>query len=62
MDVKKIKVSDIDSVKLTKRGDNLTGSMSRCRNYVAKHSDEILYVVLLVGTNDFSNKILALKI
>ena len=56
MDVKKMKVSDIHSVKLTKRGDSLTGSMSRCRNYVATHSDEILDVVLLTGTNDLSNK------
>ena len=56
MDVKKMKVSDIHSLKLTKRGDNLTGSMSRCRNYVAKHSDEILDVVLLAGKNDLSNK------
>ena len=32
MDVKKMKVSDIHSVKLTKKGDNLTGSMSLCRN------------------------------
>ena len=30
--------------------------MSRCRNYAAKHSDEILDVVLLAGTNDLSNK------
>ena len=51
-----MKVSNIHSVKLIKRGDNLTGSMSRCRNYVAKHSDEILDVVLLAGTNDLSNK------
>ena len=42
-------------MKLTKRGDSLTGSMSRCKNCVAKHSDEILDVVLLVGTNDLSN-------
>ena len=51
-----MKVSDIHSVKLIKRGDNLTGSMSCCRNYVAKHSDVILYVVLPAGTNDLSNK------
>ena len=56
MDDKKMKVSDIRSVKLTKRGDSLMSSMSRCRNYVAKHSDEILDVVLLAGTNDLSNK------
>ena len=51
-----MKVSDIHSEKLTKRGDNLTGSMSRCRNYVTKHSDEVLDIVLLAGTNDLSNK------
>ena len=51
-----MKVSDIRSVKLTKRGDNLTGSMSGCKNYVAKHSDVILDIVLLAGTNDLSNK------
>ena len=56
MDVKKMKVSNIHSVKLTKRGDNLTGSMSRCGNYVAKHNDVILDVVLLADTNDLSNK------
>ena len=56
MDVKKMKVSNIHSVKLTKRGDNLMGSMSHCRNYVAKHNDVIVDVVLLAGTNDLSNK------
>ena len=49
-------VSNVHSVKLAKRGDNLTGSMSRCRNYVAKHNDVILDVVLLAGTNDLSYK------
>ena len=56
MDVKKMKVSNIHSVKLTKRGDNLMGSISYCRNYVAKHNDVIVDVVLLAGTNDLSNK------
>ena len=55
MDVKKMKVSNIHSVKLTKRGDNLMGSMSHCRNYVAKHND-VIVDVLLAGTNDLSNK------
>ena len=59
MDVKKMKVSNIHSVKLTKRGDNLMGSMSRCKNYVAKHSDVILDVVLVAGTNDLSLKLVA---
>ena len=57
-----MKVSNTHSVKLTKRGDNLTGSMSRCRNYVAKHNDVILDVVLLASTNVFQIKTLALKI
>ena len=56
MDIKKMKVSNVHSVKLTKRGDNLTGFMSRCRNHVAKHNNVILDVVLLAGTNDLSNK------
>ena len=43
-------------MKLTKGGDNLMGSMSRCRNYVAKHNDVIVDIVLLAGTNDLSNK------
>ena len=51
-----MKVSDIHSVKLNKRGDNVTGSLSRCRSYVEKHSDEVLDVVLLAGTDDLSNK------
>ena len=46
---KKVKVSNIHSVKLTKRGDNLTGSMSRCRNYVPKHNGVMLDVVLPTG-------------
>ena len=30
--------------------------MSHCRNYVAKHNDVILDIVLLAGTNNLSNK------
>ena len=56
MYVKKMKVSDTQSVKLTKSGDNLAGSVSRCKNYFAKHSDVIVDVVLLAGTNDLSIK------
>ena len=32
------------------------GSMSHCRNYVAKRNDVIVGIVLLAGTNDLSNK------
>ena len=54
MYISKMKVSDIPSVKLTKRGDNLSGTISRCINYASKHSSETLDVVLLAGTNDLS--------
>ena len=56
MYISRMKVSDIPSVKLTKRGDNLSGTISRCINYASKHSSETLDVVLLAGTNDLSNR------
>ena len=56
MYISKMKVSDIPSVKLTKRGANLSGTISRCINYASKHSSETLDVVLLAGTNDLSNR------
>ena len=56
MYISKMKVSDIPSVKLTNRGDNLSGTISRCINYASKHSSETLDVVLLAGTNDLSNR------
>ena len=56
MYISKMKVSDIPSVNLTKRGDNLSGTISRCINYASKHSSETLDVVLLAGTNDLSNR------
>ena len=56
MYISKMKVSDIPSVKLTKRGDNLSGTIYRCINYASKHSSETFVVVLLAGTNDLSNR------
>ena len=56
MYISKMKVSDIPSVKLTKRGDTLSGTISRCINYASKHNSETLDVVLLAGTNDLSNR------
>ena len=55
MYISKMKVSDIPSIKLTKRGDNLSGTISQCINYDSKHSSETLDVVLLAGKNDLSN-------
>ena len=51
-----MKVNDIPSAKLTKRGDNLRGPIARCINFVSKHNSENCDVVLLAGTNDLSNR------
>ena len=48
-----MKVGNIPAVILTKRGDNLSNAISRCKNFASKHSDRLLDVVLLAGTNDF---------
>ena len=50
-----MRANDIPSVKLTKRGDNLWGSIARCINFVSKHNSESFYVILLAGANDLSN-------
>ena len=54
--INKMKVGNIPAVKLTKRGDNLSNAISRCKNFASKHSDRILDVVLLAGTNDLSDR------
>ena len=48
----KLKVGNIPSVKLTKKGDRLNGTIGRCRNVLSKHADEHIDLVLLAGTND----------
>ena len=53
--IKRMKVNDTPSVKLTERGDNLRCSVARCINFVGKHNSENFDVVLLAGTNDLSN-------
>ena len=45
-------VNNIRSVKLTKRGDNLSGTVSRLTRYISKHSNAHLDIVLMAGTND----------
>ena len=54
--INKMKVGNIPAVKLTKRGDNLSNAISRCKNFASKHSDRLLNVVLLAGTNDLSDR------
>ena len=50
-----MKVGDIPSVKLTKKGDGLSGTIGRCRNFIRKHADEHIALVLLAGTNDLAS-------
>ena len=52
----KLKVGDIPSVKLTKKGDRLSGTIGRCRNFLSKHADERIDLVLLAGTNDLTSR------
>ena len=56
--INKMKVGNIRAVKLTKRGDTLSNSISRCRNFASRHSDRLLdvHVVLLAATNDLSDR------
>ena len=51
----KLKEGDIPSVKLTKKGDTLSGTIGRCRNFLSKHADERIDLVLLAGTNDLAS-------
>ena len=52
----KFKVGDIPSVKLTKKGDTLSGTIGRCGNFLSKHADERIDLVLLAGTNDLASR------
>ena len=51
-----MKVADIPTVKLTKRGDSLAGTVSRSRNLISKHVKEHLDIVILAGTNDLTTR------
>ena len=53
---RKMTVNKIPSVKLTKRGDNLSGTVSRLTTYISKHSNVHLDIVLMAGTNYFSKR------
>ena len=43
-------VKDIPTVKLTKPRDNLAGTVARCINYISKHNNDQIDVVLMAGT------------
>ena len=51
-----MKVANIPTVKLTKRGDSLVGTFSRSRNFINKHVKEHLDIVILAGTNDLTRR------
>ena len=51
-----MKVNNIQSIRLTKRGDNLSGTVSRLSAYISKHNNQQLDIVLLAGTNDLSKR------
>ena len=53
---RKMKVNNIPSIRLTKRGDNLSGVVSRLSAYIGKHNNQRLDIVLLAGTNDLSKR------
>ena len=54
MNIHKIKVNNISTVKLTKKGDINNGSIAHCMNFVGKHSDQLIGIVLLAGTNNLA--------
>ena len=53
---RKMKVANIPTVKLTKKGDSLAGTVSRSRNFISKHVKEQLDIVILAGTNDLTRR------
>ena len=53
---RKMKVANIPTVKLTKKGDSLAGTVSRSRNFIRKCVKEHLDIVILAGTNDLTRR------
>ena len=56
MDANKMSVNSISCLKLTKNSDSLGGSAYRSKQYISKHGNEHIDLVLLAGTNDLSNR------
>ena len=55
MNTSKMSVNCIPSVKVTKKGDSLVGSINRAKNYISRHSNNHIDLVLLAGTNDLAS-------
>ena len=51
-----MKVCDTPSVRLTKKGDSLAGTMARVKDYLSRHQNVKADLVLLGGTNDLSSR------
>ena len=49
-------VNGITSVKFTKKGDSLVGSINWAKNYISRHSNNHIDLVLLAGTNDLASR------
>ena len=43
-------------LKLTKKGDSLSGSINQLKNYISRHGNDRIDLVLLAGTNDLANR------
>ena len=49
-------VGNIESIKLTERGDNLEGTFHRTRNFVNRRATTDFEIAVLAGTNDLSKR------
>ena len=56
LNTRKLKVDDIPSEKLVKKGDRLSGTTTRCGNFLSKHTGEHIDLVLSAGTNDLASR------
>ena len=56
MNASKMKVCDTPSVRLTKKGDSLAGTVARVKDYISRHQNVKADLVLLAGTNYLSSR------
>ena len=56
MSIKRMNVGNYRSVKLTKPGGSIDGTVNRVRNHLSKHCNTKTNVALLAGTNDLSGR------
>ena len=56
MNASKMKVCDTPSVRLTKKGGSLAGTVARVKDYISRHQNVKADLVLLAGTNDLSSR------